>query len=217
MIQASHLFFEIDGSWVFKNDFRLESPVYEWVSGISVALEKFFKENGDNEHIFSKIPSQLYIQGDVYIGKNVQLPPFGYIIGPAYIGDDCVLRPGVYIRGNVIAGCGCVLGNSCEFKNALLLDHVQVPHFNYVGDSVLGSHAHLGAGCILSNLRFDKQPVCMRDLNGVKFATGLKKLGGILGDYAEAGCNSVLQPGACLLPHAKVFPCESFNGTRKCI
>lgn len=214
MIYASQLFLEIENSWIFKNDFNLEFPVYEWLPGIAVALKKFFEKQPKDQCVFSEIPPQLYINGDVYIGKNVQLPPFGYIEGPAYIGEGCVLRPGVYIRGNVIAGTGCVLGNSCEFKNSLLLDHVQVPHFNYVGDSILGSHAHLGAGCILSNLRFDRQPVCMRDTAGIKFPTGLKKLGGILGDYAEAGCNSVLQPGACLLPHTKIFPCESFNGTR---
>ena len=215
MIYASQLFSEIEETWVFKKEFDLEKPVYEWLPGIAVALKTFFTEKNNEERLFSNIPQQLYINGDVYIGRNVQLPPFGYIEGPTYIGDDCVLRPGVYIRGNVIAGCGCVLGNSCEFKNALLLDHVQVPHFNYVGDSILGAHAHLGAGCILSNLRFDRQPVCMRDVNDIKFPTGLKKLGGILGDYAEAGCNAVFQPGACLLPHAKVFPCESFSGTRK--
>lgn len=215
MIYASQLFFEIDEQWFFKEDFKLESPVYEWLPGIAAALKRFFSERIGKKRIFSTIPQQLYINGDVYIGENVQLPPFGYIEGPAYISDDCVLRPGVYIRGNVIAGRGCVLGNSCEFKNALLLDHVQVPHFNYVGDSILGARSHLGAGCILSNLRFDRQPVSMRDVNGVKFSTGLKKLGGILGDYAEAGCNAVLQPGACLFPHAKVFPCESFGGTRE--
>lgn len=215
MIYASQLFSEIEESWVFKNDFKLETPVYEWLPCIEKALRGFFLARNNEERIFSNVPQQLYVNGDVYIGKNVQLPPFGYIEGPAYIGDECVLRPGVYIRGNVIAGQGCVLGNSCEFKNALLLDHVQVPHFNYVGDSILGAYAHLGAGCILSNLRFDRQPVYMRDVNGVKFPTGLKKLGGILGDYAEAGCNAVLQPGACLFPHAKVFPCESFNGTKK--
>ena len=214
MIYASQLFSEIEETWIFRKDFDLESPVYEWLPNIAIALRRFFSERNAEERNFSQVPPQLYIHGDVYIGKNVQLPPFGYIEGPAYIGDECILRPGVYIRGNVIAGRGCVLGNSCEFKNALLLNHVQAPHFNYVGDSILGAHAHLGAGCILSNLRFDRQPVCMRDINGVKFQTGLKKLGGILGDYAEAGCNSVLQPGACLLPHTKVFPCESFSGTR---
>ncbi|MGX8716457.1 MAG: UDP-N-acetylglucosamine diphosphorylase [bacterium] len=214
MIFAKQLFRELPEGWIFGEYLSLELPIFEWVRNISVTLNDFFNKTSKNARIFSEIPAQLYLKGDVYIGENVSLPPYGYIEGPAYIGDNCVLRPSVYIRGNVIAWSDCVLGNSCEFKNALLLDHVQVPHFNYVGDSILGSHAHLGAGCILSNLRFDRQPVRMRDVDGQRFETGLKKLGGLLGDYAEAGCNAVLQPGACLFPKAKVFPCEAFGGTR---
>lgn len=214
MIFAKQLFQELPHNWIFSEYFSLEAPVFEWVRNISFALSDFFKKTHHDSRIFSEIPPQLYLNGDIYMGKNVCLPPYGYIEGPAYIGDNCELRPGVYIRGNFIAGTNCVLGNSCEFKNALLLDHVQVPHFNYVGDSILGSHAHLGAGCILSNLRFDRKPVCMRDATGIKFETGLKKLGGLLGDYAEAGCNAVLQPGTCLFPKTKVFPCEAFGGTR---
>ena len=214
MIFAKQLFRKLPDGWIFGKYFSLEFPVFEWVRNISAALIDFFEKTPKNSRIFSELPQQLYIKGDVYIGKNVSLPPYGYIEGPAYIGDNCILRPSVYIRGNVIAWRDCVMGNSCEFKNALLLDHVQVPHFNYVGDSLLGSHAHLGAGCILSNLRFDRQSVRMRDIDGQRFETGLKKLGGLLGDNAEAGCNSVLQPGACLFPNTNVFPCESFTGTR---
>ena len=214
MIFAEQLFRELPEGWIFGEYLSLELPIFEWVRNISIALNDFFKKTSKDARIFSEVPAQLYLKGDVYIGKNVSLPPYGYIEGPAYIGDNCVLRPSVYIRGNVIAWSDCVLGNSCEFKNALLLDHVQVPHFNYVGDSILGSHAHLGAGCILSNLRFDRQSVRMKDIDGKRFETGLKKLGGLLGDYAEAGCNAVLQPGACLFPNTKVFPCEAFGGTR---
>lgn len=214
MVYASQLFKYVPCPGVFGDVFQLSQPVYAWIEKIHCALELFFKQCSPSKRIHSPIPEHLYLKGDVFIGENVQLPPFGTIEGPAYIGDFCELRPSVYIRGNVITGEHCVLGNSCEFKNAILLDYVQVPHFNYVGDSLLGDHAHLGAGCILSNLRFDRQPVQMRDINNEKFPTHLKKLGGILGDYAEAGCNAVLQPGACLFPHTKVFPCESFNGTK---
>lgn len=214
MIFARQLFRELPDTWIFGEYLSLELPVFEWVRNISFALLDFFKKPPQFSRIFSDIPPHFYIKGDVYIGENVDLPPYGYIEGPAYIGANCTLRPGVYIRGNFIAWQNCILGNSCEFKNALLLDHVQVPHFNYVGDSILGSHAHLGAGCILSNLRFDRQPVRMKDVTGQSFETGLKKLGGLLGDYAEAGCNAVLQPGACLFPGTKVFPCEAFGGTR---
>src|SRR5690606_4396624 len=102
--------------------------------------------------------------------------------------------PGAYVRGNVIVGARAVLGNSCEFKNCLLMDGVQVPHFSYVGDSILGNRAHLGAGVVLSNLRLDQQPITMRLAEGVA-ETGLRKLGAILADDAEVGCNAVLQPG----------------------
>ena len=95
-------------------------------------------------------PCGLHIEGDVYFHPSAKLPPFGLIQGPAYIGEGCELRPGIFIRGNLITGKDCVLGNSCEFKNSLLLDGVQVPHFSYVGDSILGNGAHLGAGVILS-------------------------------------------------------------------
>lgn len=214
MIYPHQLFQEISGDWIFNKDFPLEIPVHEWITRIPATLKNFFNNYRNKTHILSNIPPQLFIKGDVHIGENASLPPYGYIEGPTYIGNNCVLRPGIYIRGNVIIGNDCTLGNSCEFKNSLLLDHVQVPHFNYVGDSILGSHSHLGAGCILSNLRFDRQNINMRNISGEKYPTRLKKLGAILGDYAEAGCNSVLQPGTCLFPHTKVYPCESFSGTR---
>lgn len=214
MIYASQLFQSLPANGLFGDHFSLEQLVHQWVSQIRPALIQFFEQCPKDQRIFSPIPSGITLIGDVFIGKNVVLPPWGYIEGPTYIADGCQLRPNVYIRGQVIVGEGCVLGNACEFKNALLLDYVQAPHFNYVGDSILGSHAHLGAGCILSNLRFDRQTVRMQTLSGEKWDTGFKKLGSIFGDHAEAGCNAVLQPGACLFPRAKVFPCEAFRGTR---
>jgi UDP-N-acetylglucosamine diphosphorylase / glucose-1-phosphate thymidylyltransferase / UDP-N-acetylgalactosamine diphosphorylase / glucosamine-1-phosphate N-acetyltransferase / galactosamine-1-phosphate N-acetyltransferase len=111
----------------------------------------------------------------------------------------------------VIVGEGCVLGNACEFKNCLLLDGVQVPHFNYVGDSILGNRAHLGAGVICSNLRLDQKPIVIR-VGETVYETGLRKLGAILGDAAEVGCNAVLNPGAVLGRRALVAPTMSFAG-----
>ena len=145
----------------------------------------------------------------------MKLPAQGTIIGPAYVGEGCELRPGVYIRGNVIAGAGCVLGNSCEFKNCLLLDGVQVPHYSYVGDSVLGNKAHLGAGAICSNLRLDQAGVIVKDFEGGGHATGMRKLGALIGDAAEVGCNAVLNPGSVLGRRALVAPTLSFRGTLK--
>jgi NDP-sugar pyrophosphorylase family protein len=157
-------------------------------------------------------PAGLHISGDVYIHPSVKLPAFGSIKGPVYIGEASELRPGVYIRGNVIAGKGCVLGNSCEFKNCLLLDGVQVPHFSYVGDSILGNGAHLGAGVICSNLRLDQADIPVVLPDGSKQATGLRKLGALLGDGAEVGCNAVLNPGSILGKRALVMPTMAFRG-----
>jgi NDP-sugar pyrophosphorylase family protein len=156
-------------------------------------------------------PAGLAVSGPVFIHESCRLPPFGTVEGPAYLGPECELRPGVYIRGNVIAGRGCVLGNSCEFKNSLLMDRVQVPHYSYVGDSILGSGAHLGAGAILSNLRFDQRPISVKTPDG-HVPTGMRKLGGLLGESAELGCNVVLQPGAILGPRAIVVTGLVFNG-----
>jgi NDP-sugar pyrophosphorylase family protein len=210
-IRISQLFQSLPVHWSFRDVFSLEQPIHTWIPLITEALRQFFAECKPSQRIRSKLPPHLSVTGDVYIGRDVSLPSFGTIEGPAYIDDECILRPSVYIRGNVIVGRNCVLGNSCEFKNSLLLEHVQVPHFNYVGDSILGNGAHLGAGCILSNLRLDQKPVCMQTPTGEQIQTGLRKLGAVLGDGAQAGCNAVLQPGSCLFPNAVVYPCESLR------
>jgi NDP-sugar pyrophosphorylase family protein len=215
MMQARQLFLSIAEEWPFKNTLLLDVEPWIWLKRLSEALEKFFTHCPINDRIRSTVPSNLYIRGDVFIGEDVALPPLGYIQGPAYIGNHCTLRPNVYVRENVIVGQYCVLGNACEFKHSILLDHVQVPHFNYVGDSILGTHAHLGAGAILSNVRFDKKEVLIKDDNNGIRATGLKKLGAIMGDYTEVGCNAVLQPGTCLFPHCKVYPLSSVKGVIK--
>jgi UDP-N-acetylglucosamine diphosphorylase / glucose-1-phosphate thymidylyltransferase / UDP-N-acetylgalactosamine diphosphorylase / glucosamine-1-phosphate N-acetyltransferase / galactosamine-1-phosphate N-acetyltransferase len=141
----------------------------------------------------------------------VKLPAYATILGPSWIGAGTEIRPGAFIRGNVIVGEGGVLGNACEFKNCLLMDGVQVPHFSYVGDSVLGNRAHFGAGVICSNLRLDQKPIFVRS-GGVVFETGLRKFGAIVGDGAEVGCNAVLNPGAILGRRALVMPTMAFSG-----
>lgn len=207
MIRASDLF-KFPQSLPFAEIFRPELAPWEWLPLIRQALADFdFIESSARQS------PGLEIKGDVFIHPTVKLPAFGSIQGPAYIAEGCELRPGVYIRGNVIAGKGCVLGNSCEFKNCLLLDGVQVPHFSYVGDSILGNGAHLGAGVICSNLRLDqaKVPVILPD--GSKHTTDLRKLGALLGDQAEVGCNAVLNPGSILGKRALVMPTMAFRGT----
>jgi len=179
---------------------------WDWIKQIGAALERFEFATPQ-----LKIPGGVHLEGRVWLHSSVKLPAHATIIGPAYIGAKTDIRPGAFIRGNVIAGEGCVLGNSSEFKNCLLLDGVQAPHFNYVGDSILGNGAHLGAGAICSNLRLDQAEVTVR-LADQTVKTGLRKFGAILGDKAEVGCNAVLNPGTLLGPRALVMPAMAFGG-----
>ena len=147
---------------------------------------------------------------NVLIGENVKIYPTATIEGPAIIGSGSEVRPGAFIRGNVITGENCVLGNSSEFKNCILLEKVQAPHYNYVGDSVMGNFTHLGAGSICSNLKTDKKPVVIhgdRDYN-----TTLRKIGAILADYADVGSGCVLNPGTVIGRNSSVYPICSLRG-----
>ncbi len=190
----------------FRPFFSADAPPWDWVKQIGPALAAYRFESA-----LPPIPAGVHIEGRVHLDPSVSLPAHATIIGPSWIGAGTQIRPGAFIRGNVIAGRGCVLGNSSEFKNCLLMDGVQAAHFNYVGDSVLGNGAHLGAGAICSNLRLDQMEVHIL-LPGGPVPTGLKKLGAILGDEAEVGCNAVLNPGAILGPRSLVMPTVSFGG-----
>ena len=129
---------------------------------------------------------------------------------PAVIGANTEVRPGAFIRGNVITGSGCVIGNSSEIKNSVLLDRVQAPHYNYVGDSILGNGAHTGAGVICSNLKSDGKCVVIH--GDINYETGLRKLGGILADGADVGCGSVLNPGTVIGKNTSVYPLTALRG-----
>ena len=201
-------YFEFPESLPFKDSFPDNLTPWQWIPAIKDALANFEFPKAAYER-----PCGLHVEGDVYIHPTVKLPAFGSIQGPAYIAEGCELRPGVFIRGNVIAGKGCVLGNSCEFKNCLLLDGVQVPHFSYIGDSVLGNKSHLGAGVICSNLRLDQANVPVVLPDGARINSGLRKFGAILGDQAEVGCNAVLNPGSILGKRALVMPGMAFRGS----
>ncbi len=150
------------------------------------------------------------IDGNILMGENVKIAPTAYIEGPAIIGANTEIRPGAYIRGTVIIGEKCVIGNSTELKNAILCDGVQVPHYNYVGDSVLGDKAHLGAGAICSNFKGDGSNVTVR--GDQAYITGLRKLGAILGDRADIGCGCVLNPGTVVGKDSRVYPLNSLRG-----
>lgn len=147
----------------------------------------------------------------VLIGKGVRIADTARIEAPAILGDGCEVRHGAYIRGSVILGKGCVVGNSSEIKNSVLFDGAQVPHFNYVGDSVLGKGAHLGAGVICSNLRSDKKNVVIKS-DDVFIKTGQRKLGAILGDDVEIGCGAVLCPGTVIGKNTSVYPLTLARG-----
>ncbi|MEZ4627247.1 MAG: UDP-N-acetylglucosamine pyrophosphorylase [Eubacteriales bacterium] len=151
---------------------------------------------------------------DVWIHKSAKIYPYTVIMGPAVIGADTEVRPGAFIRGSVLVGSGCVVGNATELKNCILFNRVQVPHYNYVGDSILGEYSHMGAGVICSNVKSDKSLVKVRADNNT-IETGLKKFGAILGDHVEVGCNSVLNPGTVLEPHSSVYPLSRVRGVVK--
>jgi NDP-sugar pyrophosphorylase family protein len=162
------------------------------------------------------------INYDIWIAKSVSLPYFGEgenrvlsctLKGPLIIDENTEVRPGAFIRGNVIVGKDCVVGNSTEIKNSVLFNHVQVPHYNYVGDSVLGYYSHMGAGSITSNVKSDKTLVVVNDKNeNEKIETGLKKFGAMLGNHVEIGCNTVLNPGTVVCPDTNVYPVSCVRG-----
>lgn len=146
----------------------------------------------------------------VLVGENVKIYPTATIEAPAIIGSGSVVRPGAFLRGNVITGEKCVLGNSSEFKNCILLDYVEVPHYNYVGDSILGNHSHTGAGTVCSNLKTDGKPVVIH--GDTDYETGIRKIGAILADGADVGCGCVLNPGTVIGKNTSVYPMTSVRG-----
>ncbi len=152
---------------------------------------------------------RLYAEG-VLVGEGVKIYPTATIEPPTIIGNNTEVRPGAFIRGNVIIGDGCVIGNSTELKNCVILDKAQVPHYNYVGDSVLGYHAHMGAGAICSNLKANGTSVVIH--GDEEYETGLRKIGAILGDNADVGCGSVLNPGTVVGRNTQVYPLTSVRG-----
>ena len=191
---------------VFASYFPPDVPPWEWLRRISPALAEF-----TFNATLPPVPPGVQAEGPLWIHPTVKFPAHATLIGPAYIGARTEIRPGAFVRGHVIVGEGCVLGNSCEYKNCLLMDQVATPHYNYVGDSILGNRAHLGAGVICSNLRLDQREVVVR-VGATKQPTGLRKFGAIVGDGAEVGCNAVLNPGTLLGPRALVAPAIAFGG-----
>jgi NDP-sugar pyrophosphorylase family protein len=147
----------------------------------------------------------------VWVHKTAKVYPTAWLGAPCIIGPDTEVRPGAFVRGSALVGKDCVVGNSTELKNVILFDHVQVPHYNYVGDSILGYHAHMGAGSITSNVKADNKNVVIK--NGEEHMdSGRRKVGAFLGNYADVGCNAVCNPGTVIGPHTNVYPTTCVRG-----
>lgn len=180
-----------------------ENSEYPWEMLPKIKdLAKKLIENG--------IKGYTLIADGVLVGENVKIYPNTYLEGPTVIGSGTEIRPGAFIRGSVITGENCVIGNSTELKNCVLLEKVQVPHYNYIGDSVLGNRAHMGAGSICSNLKSDGKPVVIHGETDIE--TGLRKIGGILADGADVGCGCVLNPGTVIGKNTSVYPLTMLRG-----
>ncbi len=183
----------------------LESLEYPWEA--LPKISEYIKKLGAslNPEIFENKGN------DVWIAKNAKVAPTAYINGPAIIDEEAEVRHCAFIRGNAIVGKGAVVGNSTELKNVILFNKVQVPHYNYVGDSILGYKAHMGAGSITSNVKSDKTLVVVKGSEGA-IETGLKKFGAMLGDEVEVGCNSVLNPGTVIGRNSNIYPLSMVRG-----
>jgi len=181
--------------------FREGEEVWEVLPRIKEYLKGILKPG-----FHGKTLGTPFIGEDVHVGEGTVVEHGAVIKGPAWIGANCEVRAGAYIRENVIVGDGCVVGNSCEFKNALLFDGAQVPHYTYVGDSILGHKAHLGAGVILSNFKLAGDEIAVRTAEGERIKTGLRKFGAVVGDRAEVGCKAVLNPGTILGRDTLLYP-----------
>jgi NDP-sugar pyrophosphorylase family protein len=186
----------------FDSFFSLDATPWDWLGQIEHALEFFFKKTPPFP--LGSQTSALSVKGDVWIHPSVSLPLYGSLEGPLYVGPGTVLRNGISLRGPLIIGPNCMIGHCSEVKASIFLSGAYAPHFNYVGDSVLGHNARLGAGAILANLRFDEAPVSARILKD-RYPTGRRKCGSFLGDNVRVGCNVVLQPGTVLLPSQHLF------------
>ncbi len=161
--------------------------------------------------LHNRCEGKVYIGDHVFIGEGTVVEDGAMIKGPAIIGKNCEIRHGAYIRDHVIIGDNCVIGNSSEIKHSILFNGCQVPHFNYVGDSILGHKAHLGAGAKISNVKLVPGNIFV-EMDGAPFDTGLRKFGALLGDFAEAGCNSVLNPGSIIGRNSVIYPNTNWRG-----
>lgn len=177
---------------------------YPWqaLSGIKALILELGSRLGDD---------YTQVSSDVWVHKTATVAPTAYLGGPCIIGAGTEVRHCAFIRGSALVGENCVVGNSVELKNVILFDNVQVPHYNYVGDSILGYKSHMGAGSLTSNVKSDKTLVVVKD-GDEKYETGLKKFGAMVGDFVEVGCNSVLNPGTVVGRGSNIYPLSCVRG-----
>lgn len=201
---------ELKISNLYDLDQTIASKVFE---GCEYPWEVLPKISAFILELGSNLPEDEYnkIGEDIWIAKSAKVAPTAYINGPAIIGKEAEVRHCAFIRGNAIVGEGAVVGNSTELKNVILFNKVQVPHYNYVGDSILGYKAHMGAGSITSNVKSDKTLVEIA-VNESRIGTNLKKMGAMLGDNVEVGCNSVLNPGTIIGRESNIYPLSMVRG-----
>ena len=183
----------------------LEKHTYPWE--VLPEISDYIIELGNslNPDIYNKLDN------NIWIAKSATIAPTAYIAGPAIIGENTEIRHCAFIRGKALIGNNCVVGNSTELKNVILFNNVQVPHYNYVGDSILDYKSHMGAGSITSNVKSDKKLIIIKDTNNT-IETGLKKIGAMLGDNVEIGCGTVLNPGSIVGKNTNIYPLSSVRG-----
>ncbi len=201
---------ELTVSQLFSVENKLFAPLFD---GAQYPFEVLSKIGDFIKSLGSTLNKDIYEEKgeNIWIAKTAKVAPSASITGPCIIGENTEVRHCAFIRGNALIGNDCVVGNSTELKNVVLIGKVQVPHYNYVGDSVLGYGSHMGAGSITSNVKSDKTLVTVK-VGNEKIETGLKKFGAILGDYVEVGCGSVLNPGTVIGSHSNIYPLSSVRG-----
>ena len=200
MLTSPHDYFDLH-SFQHRALFHGVQRVWEALDRLTEYLDSY-----RGWEVLGEIAPEAIVRGPVFIGRGTVVEPNAMIIGPAVIGENCVIRHAAYLRGYVLVGDRCVIGHCTEVKASVLLDGAAAPHFNYVGDSIIGNEVNLGAGTVCANLRLDEAEVCALDLSGEKTPTGRSKLGAIIGDSSRTACNIVLNPGTLLPRHSLVRP-----------
>ena len=205
MLTSPHDFFELNGF--------AHAGIFDGTEHVWQALDRLpdYLDAHDDWHVLGDVAPSAVLEGSVFIGRGTVVEPYAFIIGPAIIGENCTIRHSAYIRGDVIVGDDCIIGHCSELKSSIILNGTNVPHFNYVGDSIIGNDVNLGAGTICANLRLDEGEVFVNgrtpDLPSIR--TGRQKLGAIIGDGTRTSCNLVLNPGTLLPRGSAVRPPSS--------